>query len=376
MGVLSGYRIIELSGIGPGPLCGMLFADLGAEVIRIDRKKTALPHTKPKYDITGRNKKSFSLNLKNKESLDIFNSLIKSADALIEGFRPGVTEKLGIGPSDCMKINPKLVYGRITGWGQTGPLSKAAGHDINYIALAGALHSIGIIEKPTVPLNLIGDYGGGTMFLAFGVCAALLSASKTGKGQVVDAAMIDGVSTLTSIFYSLSQSGLWDVNKRGMNLLDGGAPFYQVYETKDHKFISLGSLEPQFYQLLIEKLELQSEFSNQLDMNEWPKLKEKLETIFKTKNISEWNELFEGSDVCYAPVLSINEAKDHPHMIDRNNFIDVDGVIQPAPAPRFSSDDKAEIKKAPEIGQDNNDIMREIGYSDEEIKKFYEDEVI
>ena len=374
MGPLKDIKVIEMAGIGPAPFCGMILADMGAEVISVER--ITAPGRGSSSDIASRGKKSIAVDIRIPEGQDIIKKLVESADVLIEGFRPGVMEKNNLGPDELLNINPKLIFGRMTGWGQNGPLANAAGHDINYIALAGALHSIGVIEKPTVPLNLIGDYGGGTMFLAFGVCAALLSASKTGKGQVVDAAMIDGVSTLTSIFYSLSQSGLWDVNKRGMNLLDGGAPFYQVYETKDHKFISLGSLEPQFYQLLIEKLDLQGEFNNQLDMNEWPKLKDKLESIFKTKTISEWNKLFEGTDVCYAPVLSINEAKDHPHMIDRNNFIEVEGVIQPAPAPRFSSDDKAEIKKAPEIGQDNNDIMKEIGYSDEEIKKFYENEVI
>ncbi len=369
MGVLSGYKIIELSGIGPGPLCGMLFADLGAEVIRIDRKNTVMPNQQAKYDITGRSKKSICLNLKDPNSKDILFKLIKNADALIEGFRPGVTEKLGIGPDDCLKHNEKLVYGRITGWGQSGPLAQAAGHDINYIALAGALYSIWGENKPSIPLNLIGDYGGGTMFLAFGVCAALLSANRTGKGQVVDAAMIDGVSALTSIFHSLSQSGIWNVNNRGRNLFDGGAPFYQVYETKDGHHISIGSLEPQFYQLFIEKLDLGDEFKNQMQFDKWDMLKEKLTTIFKKRTRDEWNEIFEGTDVCYAPVLSINEVMNHKHMQERNSFLKINDVTQPAPAPRFSVTPSSSPSAAPDIGQDNESIMLDIGYSKEQIKE-------
>jgi len=377
MGALSGYKIIELSGIGPGPLCGMLLSDLGAEVIRIDRSQTAMPQSDPKFDITGRNKKSICLNLKNKESKDIFFKLIKDADALIEGFRPGVTEKLGIGPDDCLNVNPKLVYGRITGWGQDGPLSQAAGHDINYIALAGALFSIGQKDtKPSIPINLIGDYAGGTMFLAFGVCAALLSVSKTGKGQVVDAAMIDGVSSLLTILYSLSQSGIWNVNKKGTNIFDGGSPFYQVYETKDNKYISVGSLEPQFYQLLIEKLDLGEDFKNQMDISKWPELINKLENLFKSKTQSQWNDLLENTDVCYAPVLSINEVREHPHMKARNNFISIEDVVQPTPAPRFSKTNSDTPKKAPKLGENNEEILLQLGYTDDDIKSFKERGII
>ena len=377
MGALSGYKIIELSGIGPGPLCGMLLSDLGAEVIRIDRNHTAMPQSDPKFDITGRNKKSICLNLKEEDSKEIFFKLIKDSDALIEGFRPGVTEKLGIGPDDCLKINPKLVYGRITGWGQDGPLSQAAGHDINYIALAGALFSIGQKDsKPSIPINLIGDYAGGTMFLAFGVCAALLSVSKTGKGQVVDAAMIDGVSSLLTILYSLSQSGIWNVNEKGSNILDGGSPFYQVYETKDNQYVSVGSLEPQFYQLLIEKLNLGDDFKNQMDISKWPVLIKKLEDLFKTKTQNEWNDLLENTDACYAPVLSIDAAKEHPHMKARNNFISIDDVIQPSPAPRFSKTNSESPKKAPKLGENNEEILLQLGYTDEDIKSFKESKVI
>ena len=377
MGALSGYKIIELSGIGPGPLCGMLLSDLGAEVIRIDRKHTSMPLSDPKFDITGRNKKSICLNLKDDDSKEIFFKLIKDSDALIEGFRPGVTEKLGIGPDNCLKINPKLVYGRITGWGQDGPLSQAAGHDINYIALAGALFSIGQKDsKPSIPINLIGDYAGGTMFLAFGVCAALLSVSKTGKGQVVDAAMIDGVSSLLTILYSLSQSGIWNINEKGANILDGGSPFYQVYETKDNQYVSVGSLEPQFYQLLIEKLNLGDDFKNQMDISKWPVLIKKLEDLFKTKTQNEWNDLLENTDVCYAPVLSIDAAKEHPHMKARNNFISIDDVIQPSPAPRFSKTNSDSPKKAPKLGENNEEILLQLGYTDEDIKSFKESKVI
>ena len=377
MGALSGYKIIELSGIGPGPLCGMLLSDLGAEVIRIDRNHTAMPQSDPKFDITGRSKKSICLNLKDKDSKDIFFKLIKDADALIEGFRPGVTEKLGIGPDECLKINPKLVYGRITGWGQDGPLSQAAGHDINYIALAGALFSIGQKDsKPSIPINLIGDYAGGTMFLAFGVCAALLSVSKTGKGQVVDAAMIDGVSSLLTILYSLSQSGIWNINGKGTNIFDGGSPFYQVYETKDNKYISVGSLEPQFYQLLVEKLNLGDDFKNQMDISKWPDLINKLEILFKSKTQNEWNDLLENTDVCYAPVLSINEVREHPHMRARNNFISIDDVVQPTPAPRFSKTNSESPKKAPKLGENNEEILTQLGYTDDEIRSFKERKII
>ena len=377
MGALSGYKIIELSGIGPGPLCGMLLSDLGAEVIRIDRSHTAMPQSDPKFDITGRNKKSICLNLKDKDSKDIFFKLIKDADALIEGFRPGVTEKLGIGPDDCLNVNPKLVYGRITGWGQDGPLAQSAGHDINYIALAGALFSIGQKDtKPSIPINLIGDYAGGTMFLAFGVCAALLSVSKTGKGQVVDAAMIDGVSSLLTILYSLSQSGIWNVDKKGTNIFDGGSPFYQVYETKDNKYISVGSLEPQFYQLLMDKLNLGEDFKNQMDISKWPELIDKLEDLFKSKTQNEWNDLLENTDVCYAPVLSINEAREHPHMKARNNFISIEDVVQPTPAPRFSKTNSESPKKAPKLGENNEEILLQLGYTDEDIKSFKERKII
>ena len=375
MGALTGYKIIELSGIGPGPLCGMLLADLGAEVIRIDRMKTTLPPTQPKFDITGRNKKSICLNLKEEKSKEIFFKLIKDADALIEGYRPGVMEKLGLGPNECSKINEKLVYGRITGWGQDGPLAKSAGHDINYIALAGALFSMNG-EKPTIPLNLIGDYAGGSMFLAFGVCSAMLSVNKTGKGQVVDAAMIDGVSSLMSMFYSLSQSNIWNVSSRGSNIFDGGAHFYQTYKTKDDKFISFGSLEPKFYSILIDKLDLDEKFNNQMDMGNWKVFIDEIQQKIILKTREEWDSIFLNTDVCYAPVLSIEETHKNDHMIQRNNFIKINDVTQPAPAPRFSNTKSTDPRRAPSIGEDNNEILMKLGYKENDIMKLKDEKII
>jgi|TARA_B110000967_G_scaffold210067_1_gene270183 alpha-methylacyl-CoA racemase len=378
MGPLTGYKIIEVSGIGPGPLAGMLLADLGAEVIRIDRFETAIPGPNAKFDITGRNKSSIRLNLKNDEGKSIFFKLIKDADAIIEGFRPGVMEKLGLGPKECLEINPRIVFGRITGWGQDGPLANSAGHDINYIALTGVLNAIGSKDsKPSIPLNLIGDYAGGTMFLLFGICSALLSASKTNKGQVVDAAMIDGVSSLMSIFSVLSQSGMWNLEERENNLFDGGSHFYNTYETSDNKFISIGSLEPKFYNLLKDKLGITDpQFNNQMSKDNWPELKIKTAAIFKTKTQQQWNKILENTDICYAPVLSLNEAKKHPHLIERGNFIELDGITQPSPAPRFSLTKSDKPKPAPEKGQDNNEILMNIGYSSNEIEDLIKNNTI
>jgi|TARA_B110000977_G_scaffold198569_1_gene283719 alpha-methylacyl-CoA racemase len=378
MGPLTGYKIIEVSGIGPGPLAGMLLADLGAEVIRIDRFETDIPGPNAKFDITGRNKSSIRLNLKNDEGKSIFFKLIKDADAIIEGFRPGVMEKLGLGPKECLEINPRIVFGRITGWGQDGPLANSAGHDINYIALTGVLNAIGSKDsKPSIPLNLIGDYAGGTMFLLFGICSALLSASKTNKGQVVDAAMIDGVSSLMSIFSVLSQSGMWNLEERENNLFDGGSHFYNTYETSDNKFISIGSLEPKFYNLLKDKLGITDpQFNNQMSKDNWPELKIKTAAIFKTKTQQQWNKILENTDICYAPVLSLNEAKKHPHLIERGNFIELDGITQPSPAPRFSLTKSDKPKPAPEKGQDNNEILMNIGYSSNEIEDLIKNNTI
>jgi len=367
MGPLNGIKILEVGGIGPGPFCGMMLSDMGADIIRIERKG-GLSLSEPKYDILTRNRRSISLNLRNPEGVAAFLRMVEQVDALQEGFRPGVMEKLGIGPDICLNSNPRLVYGRMTGWGQDGPLAKAAGHDINYIALSGALHAIGRRgQKPVPPLNLVGDFGGGGMLLAFGMVCALLEAQKSGKGQVVDAAMTDGSAALMAIIYGLHAADLWS-DKPGTNLLDSGAHFYDTYETADGKFVAIGSIEPQFYDLLLKLAEIDDpDFNNQLDSNQWPQLKEKLAAVFKTKTRDQWCEIMEGSDVCFAPVLSMSEAPRHPHYQHRKTFIQIDGVLQPAPAPRFSRN-KPEIKNPPPTpGQDTLAVLADFGFSAEEI---------
>ena len=334
MGPLNGVKVIEFAGIGPGPFCAMLLSDMGAEVVRIDRKGG---RGASKFDITSRGRRSLALDLKKPEAVEVALKLIAKSDALLEGFRPGVMEKLGLGPAEALKRNAKLVYGRMTGWGQTGPLSSAAGHDINYIALTGALHAIGRKdETPVPPLNLVGDFGGGALYLAFGMACGLFEAQRSGKGQVIDCAMTDGAASLMSMFYGFKAMGMW-TDAKGENMLDGGAHFYDTYETLDNKWVSIGSIEPQFYALLLEKAALTDpEFQFQMDRSKWPSLKEKVARVIKTKSRSDWNSLMEGTDVCYAPVLSLSEAPNHPHNKARGTFIEIDGVIQPAPAPRFS----------------------------------------
>lgn len=362
MGPLSGLKVIELSGLGPGPFCGMMLADMGADVVCIDR--AARPMMNPRTDCFRRGKRSVVLDLKSPGGKHTFQALVKRADILIEGFRPGVMEQLGLGPDECMAVNPALVYGRMTGWGQDGPLSDAAGHDINYVSLAGALHAIGRKgEKPVPPLNLVGDFGGGAMFLAFGVICAVLERQKSGKGQVVDAAMTDGTAVLMTIIHSLHAEGRWNV-QRGSNLLDGGAPFYDVYETADGKFISIGSIEPQFYQELVEKADLsKEEFGEQNDVTAWPEMKLKLEEVFRSRSRAEWCELMEGSDVCFAPVLDFVEAARHPHNTARGTYIEIGGITQPAPAPRFSRT-RPEVAFAPrKPGQDLDAVQRDWGVS-------------
>lgn len=365
MGPLSGYRIIELAGIGPGPFCGMMLSDMGAEVIRVDR--TGGSPKAPK-DVLQRNRKSIAVDLKSPEGVATVLRLVESADALFEGFRPGVTERLGLGPEDCKAVNPKLVYGRMTGWGQEGPMAQAAGHDINYIGLSGALHAIGRAgERPVPPLNLVGDFGGGGMLLAYGLVCALLEAQKSGKGQVVDAAMVDGAAALMAMFFSMSAGGAF-TEQRGTNLLDGGAHFYDTYETGDGKHICIGSIEPQFYALLIEKAELDpAEFAPQMNPAEWPRLKAKLTEVFKTKTRDEWCAIMEGTDVCFAPVLSIWEAPNHAHAKARDSFLEVDGIMQPAPAPRFDRT-PAQVQHGARIpGQDSNEVLSSFGFSAAEI---------
>lgn len=334
MGPLQGIRIVEFAGIGPGPFAAMLLSDMGAEVIRIDRKGGRSPS---KMEIYMRGRNAVAFDMKKPEAVEAALKLIDKADALIEGFRPGVMERLGVGPDVCLTRNPKLVYGRMTGWGQTGPLSQAAGHDMNYIAISGALHAIGTNgAKPVPPLNLVGDFGGGALYLTMGVLAGIIEAQRSGKGQVVDTAMSDGAASLMTMFYGMTAMGIWK-DERGSNMLDGGAHFYDTYETKDGKYVSIGSIEPQFYKELMEKTGIDDPaFTAQMDRNAWPALKEKLAAKIKAKTRDEWDAIMSGSDVCYGPVLSIAEAPKHPHNVARKTFLEMDGVVQPAPAPRFS----------------------------------------
>ncbi len=368
MGPLKGVRIIEVGGIGPGPFCGMMLSDMGATVIRLERKDE-LSLTKSKYNILTRNRKSIFIDLKQPQGVRALLRMLEQVDALQEGFRPGVMERLGLGPDICLERNPGLVYGRVTGWGQEGPLCGAAGHDINYIALSGALHAIGRQDqKPVPPLNLVGDFGGGGMLLAFGMVCALFEARQSGRGQLVDAAMIDGSATLMAMIYGLKAAGLW-TDKLGANLLDSGAHFYDTYETADGKFVSVGSIEPRFYRLLLSLAEIEDpEFEHQLDAGRWPLLKEKLKAVFKTKTRDAWCEIMEGSDVCFAPVLSMEEAPEHPHNRLRNTFLEQDAVIQPAPCPRFSRT-KPEIKNPPPApGKDTENVLSDFGFSPREIE--------
>ncbi len=368
MGPLHGVKVIEVGGIGPGPFCGMMLSDMGAEIVRIERKgQFAL--SEPKFDVPMRNRRSVEIDLRKQEGVDTLLKLVEQADALQEGFRPGVMEKLGLGPDVCLKRNPRLVYGRMTGWGQEGPLALAAGHDINYISLSGALHTIGRKgERPIPPLNLVGDYGGGGMMLAFGIVCALYEAQRSGKGQVVDAAMIDGSAALMAIFYGLKASGFW-TDDRGTNLLDGAAHFYDTYETADGKYVSIGSIEPQFYALLLKHTGIDDpDYQNQLDQTKWPAFKERLTEIFKSKTRDEWCKIMEGTDVCFAPVLSLDEAKDHPQNQTRNTFIEVEGVLQPAPAPRFSRTTPETPKPPPKVGAHTEEVLADFGFGADDIE--------
>jgi alpha-methylacyl-CoA racemase len=374
MGPLSGFRIIELAGIGPGPFCGMMLSDMGAEVIRVDR---AGKSNRRNIDVLNRGRKSIAVDLKSAAGKELVLKLCESADGVFEGFRPGVTERLGLGPVDCMARNEKLVYGRMTGWGQDGPMANAAGHDINYIALSGALSAIGPKgEKPVPPLNLVGDFGGGGMLLAFGMVCGMLEAQKSGKGQVVDSAMVDGAATLMAMFFTMRSAGVWK-DERGSNMLDGGAHFYDTYETSDGGYISLGSIEPQFYALLVEKAGLDADdFSVQMDQARWPELKAKLTTVFKTKTRAEWCEIMEGSDVCFAPVLGLGEVADHPHNKARGTFVEMDGVVQPAPSPRFSRTEASLSHSSRIPGEDSREVLLGAGLSDGEIDELLSQNVI
>ena len=366
MGPLKGLKIIEMAGIGPGPFCGMVLADLGAELIRVDRASAI--GTGSKKEPSNRGKKSIAIDLISKEGVEIVLKLVETADAIFEGFRPGVMERLGLGPNVCLERNERIVFGRMTGWGQEGPLAKAAGHDINYISLSGALAAIGRPGSPPVPpLNLIGDFGGGGMLLALGLVAGLLESKESKKGQVVDAAMTDGSALLMTMIYSMQSSGLWK-NSLGSNLLDGGSHFYDTYECKDGKFISIGSIEPQFYELLCKIAELDdSVFSNQMDRQFWPEQKKVIKEIFLNKTREEWCALMEGTDVCFAPVLNMAEAPLHPHNIERKTFIELEGVTQPAPAPRFSRTNPEIVSSPSLVGEHTDEVLKAIGLNEEDI---------
>lgn len=376
MGPLNGYTVIELAGIGPAPMGGMMLADMGAELIRIDRIGGADPRITEK--VSGRGKKSVVLDLKNPRGVETFLRMVENADVLIDPYRPGVCEKLGIGPDVCQQRNPKLVFARMTGWGQDGPLAHAAGHDINYIAITGALYAMGRKdEKPVPPLNLVGDMGGGGMLLVTGVLAALLEAANSGQGQVIDVAMVDGAAQLMWMFHGLEAMGVWDASQRGSNMLDGGAHFYDTYECADGEYIALGSIEPQFYARLITMAELpESDFADQNNREAWPQMKEQLAAVIAGKTQAEWCELMEGTDVCFAPVLSFKDAPNHPANIARKTYIEVDGLTQPAPAPRFSRTASGVAHGVHAAGEDTGATMRAMGFAEQEISELKEAGVI
>lgn len=377
MGPLSGLKLIEVAGIGPGPMAAMMLGDLGADIIRVDRVNPNTPsrYADPRYNVHGRSRRSIAVDLQKPGGADIVLRLAERADGLMEPFRPGVAERLGIGPEIALRRNPKLVYGRMTGWGQEGPLAKAAGHDINYIALSGALHAIGPRDKPVPPLNLVGDFGGGGMLLAFGMVCALLEASRSGQGQVVDAAMVDGTAALFGGVIGMHAAGLWQ-NERESNFVDGGAHYYGTYETKDGKFVCIGSIEPQFYKLLLEKTGLAGQdLPEQLDRKSWPQMRERLAAVFRGKTRDEWCAIMEGTDICFAPVLSVAEAPEHPHARARNAYVDIGGVKQPGPAPRFSRT-PGEVRAAPERGAHTDDVLGAHGFGADEIAALKAERVI
>ena len=375
MGPLKGIKVVEMAAIGPVPFCAMMLSDMGAEVIRIDRlNQKGSGH---RANVLFRGRKSIAVDLKDKQGIDVALALIGKSDVILEGFRPGVMERLGLGPDICLGQNPKLVYGRMTGWGQNGKLSQAAGHDINYISVAGALGAMGYPDRPpTPPLNLVGDFGGGAMYLLSGVLAALLERHSSEKGQVIDAAMTDGTASLLSGFYGMMAMGMW-TTERYKNRLDGGAFYYGSYECKDGKHISLGSLEPQFYALLLEKCEVSDEsFQDQLDQETWPQKRENMECIFKTKTRDQWCEILEGSDVCFAPVLNLEEAPHHPHNRERNTFVEFEGVTQPSPAPRFSRTQGDIQSSAALIGENSEEILESWGFTSEQINELRKNNAI
>src|SRR5262245_7807180 len=380
MGPLAGYRIVEMAGIGPAPFAAMLLADMGAEVIRVDRCEAAdlgLPGREAKFDVLYRGRRSVAVDVKAEAGRDVVKRLAAKADAIIEGFRPGVMERLGLGPDALLGLNPRLVFGRMTGFGQDGPLANAAGHDIDYIALAGVLHAIGRKgEAPVPPLNLVGDFGGGGMLLAFGVVCALLEAQRSGKGQVVDAAMVDGSATLMALMFGLFAQGTWK-DERGVNVLDTGAPWYDTYRTKDGKWLAVGAIETRFYKAFVERLGLSlADLPRQHDRSGWPDLRRRFAEAITARTRDEWERVFEGSDACVAPVLALSEAAQHPHNKARGTFVTRDGVQQPAPAPRFS-------RTVPEMGApprptgtDTEAVLADFGFSTAELAELKEAGVV
>jgi alpha-methylacyl-CoA racemase len=364
MGPLEGVRVVEFAGLGPGPFCGMLLADLGADVVRIDRRgsRAGLIGALGATSLLDRGKRSIALDLKDAEDLAVVHALVQRADVLLEGFRPGVMERLGLGPDELLAANPALVYGRMTGWGQTGPLASMAGHDIGYIALTGALGATGRPdERPAPPLNLLGDFGGGGVFLALGALAALISARATGRGQVVDAAIVDGTAVLTTMIHGMLDGGSW-VDRRGVNLLDTGAPFYDVYRCADGQFVAVGALEEQFYAALLTGLGLDGDetLPPREDPRQWPALRARFTDVFASRTRAEWWAVFSGTDACVAPVLSLLEATADPHNVERGVFVEVDGTVQPAVAPRFSATPCA-VGRVPAVGEHGDEIRAELG---------------
>jgi alpha-methylacyl-CoA racemase len=371
MGPLEGLKVVELSGQGPGPWCAMMLSDMGAEVLRVDRAEaTTIMDTdvaQPQF-VNLRGRRAVAIDLKRREGVEVLLRLIERADAFLEGFRPGVLERLGIAPEVCLKRNPRLVYGRMTGWGQEGPWSRTAGHDINYVALTGLLNAIGPASEPVPPLNLVGDFGGGGLLLAFGVVCALLEAKASGEGQVVDAAMVDGVALLGGMFYGLAQVGAWN-QQRASNTLDGGAHFYGTYQTADGKWISIGAIEPKFYAILLEAMGLASEdLPGQYEEAGWPANRARFAEVFRSRSQAEWSQLLQPLDACYAPILSFDEAYAHEHATARGSFIEVDGVHQPAPAPRFSRTPGEVSRGAAEPGEHTREALVDWGFDEAEIE--------
>ena len=366
MGPLAGIKVVEMAGIGPGPFCAMMLSDMGAEVIRVDR--LAHKGSGHRANVLNRGRRSIAVDLKNPDGVAAVQQLIDGADVVIEGFRPGVMERLGLGPDTCLARNPRLIFGRMTGWGQSGPLAPAAGHDINYISIGGALGAMGYSDRPPAPpLNLVGDFGGGAMYLLAGVLAALVERGTSGQGQVIDAAMTDGTASLLSPFYGMMAMGMW-TKERMDNRLDGGAHYYGSYACSDGKFISIGSIEPQFYALLLELCEIDDpEFAKQNDKQHWASLRGKLEALFVTQTRDHWCALLEGTDVCFAPVLDLQEAPQHPHNLARQSFIEIDGVTQPAPAPRFSRTPTTVQAPAAMAGEHSEEILNDWGFAPDEI---------